>query len=175
MLQILKNRHKTSGNLPARQVSQLPHKDRQVMCGPRCPATGNLFDSRYEMCFVGCARPDDKARITNITTRGKSMNLHKIAGILGVLVAVIGAFVAVPYGAFILLVLGLVVGYGVLAEHNVRVIVSAIALTMFAVSLESVPAVGSYLNKIVAAVGQVAAGAALFIIFNNMYQRFLGK
>jgi len=103
------------------------------------------------------------------------MNLHKIAGILGLVVAVIGAFVAVPYGALILLVLGLVVGYGVAAEHNVRVIVSAIALSMFAGSLEAVPGVGSYLKEIVAAVGQITAGAALFIIFNNVYQRFFGK
>jgi hypothetical protein len=103
------------------------------------------------------------------------MNLHKIAGILGLVVAVIGAFVAVPYGALILLVLGLVVGYGVTAEHNVRVIVSAIALSMFAGAFEAVPGVGSYLREIVAAVGQVAAGAALFVILNNMYQRFLGK
>ncbi len=103
------------------------------------------------------------------------MNLHKIAGILGLLVAVVGAFVTIPYAALILLVLGLVIGFGVAADHNVRVIVSAIALSMFAGAFEAVPGAGMYLKGIVAAIGQLAAGAALYVILNNIYQRFFGK
>ncbi len=103
------------------------------------------------------------------------MNLHKIAGILGLVVALAGAFVVVPYGALVLLVLGLVVGYGVIADHNVRVIVSAIALSMFADAFEAVPGAGTYLSTFVRGVGHVAAGAALYVILNNIYQRFFGK
>ena len=124
----------------------------------------------YEPACVG-----DKAGITTKTIRGMAMNLHKIAGILGLVVAVVGAFIAIPYAALILLLLGLVVGFGVTAEHNVRVIVSAIALSMFAGAFLAVPAVGTYLRDIVAAAGQLAAGAALYVILNNIYHRFLGK
>ena len=38
------------------------------------------------------------------------MNLQKILGLIGIALAIVGAFVAIPYVAAILLILGLVVG-----------------------------------------------------------------
>jgi hypothetical protein len=105
------------------------------------------------------------------------MNLHKIAGILGLVVALAGAFVPgrIPYEALMLLVLGLVVGHGVTAEHNVRVIVTAMALGMLSPSFEAVPGAGEFLTTFVRSVGHVVAGAALFVIFNNIYHRLVDK
>jgi len=55
------------------------------------------------------------------------MNIQKIVGWIAVVLAVIGAFVSIPYAAAILLVAGLVVGYTINDEH-VRVLVSALVL-----------------------------------------------
>jgi hypothetical protein len=100
------------------------------------------------------------------------MNVQKILGLIGLLVSVVGAFVVIPYIGLILLVIGLAVGYGIAGEHHVRVIVSAIALAMFAGAFAAVPAIGSYLQSIVANIGGMAAGAALAIILINIVNRF---
>jgi xanthine/uracil permease len=100
------------------------------------------------------------------------MNVQKILGLIGLLVAIVGAFVTIPYIGLILLVIGLIIGYSILGEHHVRVIVSAIALSMFAGAFSAVPSVGSYLQSIVANIGGMAAGAALAIILINIFNRF---
>ena len=100
------------------------------------------------------------------------MSVQKILGLLGVAVSIIGAFVAIPYDDLILLVLGLIIGYSIAAEHHVRVIVSALALYAFAGAFLAVPSVGIYLQAIVGNLGELAAGAALTIILVNIFNRF---
>ncbi|HSC07919.1 MAG TPA: hypothetical protein VLD59_13930 [Steroidobacteraceae bacterium] len=100
------------------------------------------------------------------------MNLQKILGLLGIVLAVVGAFVTIPYAAAILLILGLVVGTSVLAEHHVRVMVSALVLTGLANLFSTIPGVGSYLATIFESIGVLAAGAAFMIILRNLYARF---
>ena len=100
------------------------------------------------------------------------MNVQKILGLLGLAVAIVGAFVTIPYAALILLVLGLVIGWSIAPEHHVRVIVSALALYAFAGAFTAVPTIGVYLQAIVTNIGQLAAGAALTIILVNVYNRF---
>lgn len=101
------------------------------------------------------------------------MNVQKILGLIGVLLAIVGAFVTIPYLGLILLVLGLIIGYSIVGEHHVRVIVSAIALGMFASAFTAVPGeIGTYLAEIVANLGRLAAGAALSIILVNIFNRF---
>lgn len=101
------------------------------------------------------------------------MNTHKIAGLLGLLVALLaGIGVAIPMAPLLLLVIGLVTGWDYAAEHHVRVIVSALALTTFSAAFAGVPEVGGYLRDIVGNFGVVAQGAALTIVFKNIYNRF---
>jgi hypothetical protein len=100
------------------------------------------------------------------------MNLQKILGLIGIALAVVGAFVAIPYAAAILLILGLVVGTSILAEHHVRVMVSALVLTGLSNLFDSIPGVGAYLATIFANIGVLAAGAAFMIILRNLYARF---
>ena len=100
------------------------------------------------------------------------MNLQKILGLLGIVLAIVGAFVAIPYAAAILLILGLVVGVGILPDHHVRVMVSALVLTGLAHVFDALPGVGSYLTSIFASIGVLAAGAAFMIILRNLYARF---
>jgi hypothetical protein len=100
------------------------------------------------------------------------MNLQKILGLLGVVLAIVGAFVAIPYAGAILLILGLVVGTSVLAEHHVRVMVSALVLTGLSNLFAAIPGVGDYLATIFTNIGVLAAGAAFMIILRNLYARF---
>jgi hypothetical protein len=100
------------------------------------------------------------------------MKFQKIVGLAGMALAVVGAFVAIPNLAAILVVLGLVVGFAIDAPDHVRVIVSAVALAALSATLTSIPAVGDMLANIVSNIGVVTAGAAIMIILRNVYARF---
>ncbi|MEN9704300.1 MAG: hypothetical protein RLZZ393_179 [Pseudomonadota bacterium] len=101
------------------------------------------------------------------------MNLHKIAGLLAIIVAVIGGFATIPYAALALLVLGLVAGFGVSAEHHVRVMVSGVALSVSAAHvLDAVPGIGPQLSAIVGGLAAFTGAATVMIVGRNMVQRF---
>ncbi len=100
------------------------------------------------------------------------MNPYKIVGWIGVALAVVTAFVSVPYAGALIVVAGAIVGLSIAGEHHVRVIVSALALHMIADAFNSLPGVGSALTHILSNFGTLAAGAALLIIVRNMYERF---
>ncbi|MFM1885790.1 MAG: hypothetical protein RL026_947 [Pseudomonadota bacterium] len=100
------------------------------------------------------------------------MSPHKIVGLLGLVIAVVGAFVNIPQAGLLLLVLGAVAGWGVAGEHHVRVMVSALVLAGLGGSLNTVPAVGGYLADIAGSLAVFSAGGALLIIVRNMVMRF---
>src|SRR5579862_3552735 len=99
------------------------------------------------------------------------MKLEKILGLIAVILAIVGAFVTIPYLAAALVIIGLIVGLSIDAPDHVRVIVSALALTALAGALGSIPAIGSHLANIVSSLGVTAAGAAIMIILRNIYAR----
>lgn len=99
------------------------------------------------------------------------MNIYKICGIVGLLLAIIAAFVNIPYGAELMALLGIVVGLGIVTEDSVRVIVTAVALPVVAACLNGLPAVGGYITAIVGNLGHIVAGAALLMILRNIYNR----
>lgn len=99
------------------------------------------------------------------------MNVYKIVGLLGVLVAIVAAFVNVPYSEPIMAIAGLVVGLSVAGEHHVRVIVSALALHVVANAFNGIPGAGPSITTILGNFGVLASGAALLIIVRNMYER----
>jgi len=101
------------------------------------------------------------------------MNIYKIAGWVGVAIAIVSLFVTVPYGAPLMAIAGAVVGYSVAAEHNVRVIVSAVAFGALAHTFDGIPAVGIYIGGFIANIGVVVAGAAILIILRNMINRLM--
>ena len=100
------------------------------------------------------------------------MNLSKIAGWIGLLVAVAGAFADVPQAGLVLVVLGLVIGFSIAGEDHVRVLVTALVLATLSGALDAIPQVGGYLAKIFTGFGTLTAGAALMIISRNVYKRF---
>ena len=100
------------------------------------------------------------------------MNFEKIVGIVALIIAIAGAFVDIPYVAAILVILGIVGGFFVIADHHVRVMVSALVLAGFAGTLNAIPAVGGYLAEIFGGFGIFAVGASIMIISRNTYARF---
>jgi hypothetical protein len=87
-------------------------------------------------------------------------------------IAVVGAFVEVPYAGALLVVLGLVAGVAIAGEDHVRVLVSALVLGSLYGVLGNIPELGIYLEKIFGAAGTFAAGAALTIISRNIWNRY---
>jgi len=99
------------------------------------------------------------------------MNTEKIVGIIGVAVAIVGAFVAIPQVAVVLLVAGLIVGIFVIRDDHVRVMVTALVLTGLASTFNAVPAAGTYISAILANIGVLVTGVAVTIILRNIYAR----
>jgi hypothetical protein len=102
------------------------------------------------------------------------MNVNKIVGIIAIALAVIAAFVNIPYIALILALVGTVIGWGLEAESHVRVIVSAIALRAFASIFDDIPGAGHYVTSILGNVAIVFSGIAVVIILRNIYRRLVG-
>lgn len=100
------------------------------------------------------------------------MNPFKIAGLAAILIAVLGAFIDIPRGDLLLVLLGLVVGYAVASEDHVRVLVTALVLSMLSGVFLAIPAIGSYLTSIYGDLGTFVAAGALMIVTRNIWRRF---
>lgn len=100
------------------------------------------------------------------------MKIIKMLGLIAVAAAIVGAFVSIPNLATVLVILGLIGGFAIDAPDHVRVIVSALALTALAGTLNNIPSVGSYLTNIAGNLGILLSGAAIMIILRNIYNRF---
>lgn len=100
------------------------------------------------------------------------MNPFKIVGWVAIAIAVLGAFVEIPYANVLLVLAGLVAGYAVAAEDHVRVLVTALVLASLSGVLIVIPGIGSYLTSIFSALGTFVAGGALMIVSRNIWRRF---
>ena len=93
------------------------------------------------------------------------MDTLKIIRIAGLVVAVIAAFVTIPYIALVWIVLGLAVGFmGVPEERRLIFMVAAVTLTTVAGSLGPVPAVGEYLSAILSNLSAIVNAGAVAVI-----------
>lgn len=99
------------------------------------------------------------------------MNIYKIAGIIGLLLAIAAAFVHIPYANQLMAIAGIIVAINIAAEDNVRVIVSAIAMQVVAPLFNGLPVVGTHITTILGNVAFVIGGAALLIILRNVVKR----
>lgn len=94
-----------------------------------------------------------------------TMNAIKIILIAGLVLALIAAFVNIPYVAFALIALGLVLGFlGIGDSNRTLFLVMAIALATVAGSLDMVPEIGGFLTTILANVSALISAAAIVVI-----------
>lgn len=100
------------------------------------------------------------------------MPIDKIVGLIGIAVAIVAAFVPIPHVFAILVVAGLIAGFRVAGDDQLRVILTAIGLLLFANTFFHVPYVGKYIQMILEYGSNMAMGAALMVILRNLYQHF---
>jgi len=98
--------------------------------------------------------------------------IDKIVAWIGIAVAILSAFVAIPHVYMILVVAGLIVGFRIASADHVRLILTALALFLFAPNFGTAPYVGKYLEQILMSGGYMAMGAATMAIIRNLYERF---
>jgi hypothetical protein len=102
------------------------------------------------------------------------MSPIKIIRILALAVAVIAAFVTIPYAALIMVVLGLALGFmGVEEERRVAFLVAAIALSIVAGSLGPIPAVGEYLTSILTNLSAILNAGAVAVILTVVKEKVM--
>ena len=95
--------------------------------------------------------------------------IYAIARLIGIVVAIVAAFVTIPYAATILLVAG---GISILSykpEDYVRVIVAALLLVTSAKALGDIPAVGMPLAAIFTNLGLFLVGSSVVAIAIRAY------
>ena len=93
------------------------------------------------------------------------MDTNKIIRIAALAVAIIAAFVAIPYVALILMVLGLALGFvAVPEERRLIFMVTAVTLASVAGSLGPIPMLGEYLTAILGNLSAVLNAGAVAVI-----------
>ena len=100
------------------------------------------------------------------------MGIDKVVGLIGIAVAVLSAFINIPHVFTILVIAGLIVGFSVPRADHVRLILTALALFLFAPNFGTAPYVGKYLAPILMSGGYMAMGASVMAILRNLYDRF---
>jgi hypothetical protein len=93
------------------------------------------------------------------------MDAAKILRLVGLLLAIVAAFVSIPYATEIMIVLGLAIGFvGVTEERRMLFMVLAITLNFVANALDPLPAIGVYLTAILGNVSTIVNAGAVAVI-----------
>ncbi|NND44011.1 MAG: hypothetical protein HKN58_01715 [Xanthomonadales bacterium] len=102
------------------------------------------------------------------------MSPVKILRIIALLVAIIGAFVAIPYQLLILVLLGAALGFmGVGKDERVLYLVAAVALAQVAGVFGVIPAVGLYIAEIMTNFSTVLNAGAAAVILTIIKERVM--
>jgi hypothetical protein len=97
--------------------------------------------------------------------------LCAVARALAILLAIVAAFVTVPYIVAVLLVLGAISAITNTPEQNTRVFMITIVLLLGAKMLTELPTVGTYLSAIFGNLGTALVGASMVAIALGAYGR----
>ena len=98
------------------------------------------------------------------------MSITNIVRILGLLVAVVAAFITVPYAAILLVLLGLAAGWFVKKDDRLLFLILAIAMALMAGSLGVIPAIGMYLTAILTNVSALLTAGAVAVVLLYLYE-----
>ncbi len=102
------------------------------------------------------------------------MSPIKIIRWVALAVAVIAAFVTIPYVGLIMIALGLALGImGVSSEERILYLVFAIALAQVAGALGTIPQVGGYITDIFTNISTIVNAAAFAVIATMIKERLM--
>jgi hypothetical protein len=96
--------------------------------------------------------------------KGKSMDTGKIVRLVAVIVAVVAGLVAIPQGALIIAILGLVAGYFVAEERITYLLLATLVLNVASGALGPIPGVGEFLTGIFTSLSALFNAGALTVI-----------
>ena len=94
-----------------------------------------------------------------------------IARIIAVLVAIVGAFVGIPFAASILLILGALASFAVPDDERLLLMVATIVLVEFGGGVSALPVVGGPLAAILGNLGLAYLGASITAIIMALAER----
>jgi len=102
----------------------------------------------------------------------KSTTIGKWAFILGIVIAVIaGLFYQPDWAIWVLAILGIIVGFlNVTAEETRGFLLAAIALTLSATALNTIPIVGTAFELVLPFVIAFVAGATIVVALKELFQ-----
>ena len=104
------------------------------------------------------------------------MSFNQIMPALGILVAIISAFVPLEWWPLILVLLGLVHGFGGQEKDPVivvSVVLAAFAFPTIADNLNAIPMIGAYLNTIIDQFAIAIGGYAIALLALDMKNRIM--
>jgi hypothetical protein len=99
--------------------------------------------------------------------------LSGLARVLGVLLAIVAGFVAIPGGmnvALLLVVLGLIAGLTTPDDRFLTVLVYVLVLPLIGVALGNIPAIGAQLGAVMTGLATLAAGASATGVALRLYK-----
>jgi hypothetical protein len=99
------------------------------------------------------------------------MDAAKIVRLVAIIVAIVAGVVAIPQGALIIAVLGLVAGYFTEEDRAVYFLVAAIALNLVSGGADAINVVGPILTKIFGSISSLFNAAALTVITMGIIRR----
>ncbi len=94
------------------------------------------------------------------------MGVDKIVKLVGVIVAVVAAFVAIPFSAVIVALLGIAGAWFIADDDRQRFLVAVIALTLVQGGLDAIPTVGPFITTALGGLNGLllAAGATVIVL-----------
>lgn len=97
--------------------------------------------------------------------------IGSLARALGILLAVVAGFVAIPglNVVLVIVVLGLIGGLAYAADEAVRLYVAVLVLPAIGLALSNIPGIGGQLTAAATNVGLAAAGAAATVLAIRLY------
>ena len=92
------------------------------------------------------------------------MGVDKIVKLVGVIVAVVAAFVAIPYSGTIVALLGIAGAWYIAEEDRSRFLIAAVALNFAHSGLDGIEAVGPLISQALGGVNSLFLAAAATVI-----------
>ena len=99
------------------------------------------------------------------------MGVDKIVKLVGVLVAIVAAFVAIPYSALIVALLGIAGAWYIAEDDRSRFLIAAVALSVAQGGLDGIPTVGPLISTALGGLNGLFMAAAATVIVLGVIDR----
>ena len=126
---------------------------------------------------VSLCQQDTKTTYYNYKRRGNKKSPLKIVRLVSLLVAVVGAFIAIPEAAVVMAILGLALGImSDMADSSNRtyLLVFAVALASVSGAADDIPMIGDSIRAIMGNMSTILNAMALGIIIMALTDRVMG-